>query len=387
MVDAPAGSLSLFDHSVPVTASPQNDFVYTLGLSFRLTRDGLISGISFYRNPAPTDQTTSRMVALFIGDGIETIVASAASSNEPVEGGWVYVPFAQPYQATANLHYVAAVEYPGYSYIASPAYFTSEVRRGDIIANPDGDALYKGNGRFYSGPGLNFPAGSFNATNYWVDIALVPIATGITASFNQTEAPDTLVSTAKVRVGAQLSIQEGGDTLAATAKARVSASAAIAEAADTLASSGAVRISASSSISEGADTLASSAKARVTANAAITEGVDTVSAAASGRTVFTLAAQEEPDTLAATGRVAIGVTANLIEQPDALLAMVFGEGSAQATLPDWRGQISFDPPWTARISVDNHALIKAAVEAPDVLDDQVGLTVYFIPGWYAERTP
>jgi hypothetical protein len=69
---------------------------------------------------------------------------------------------------TAGTIYIVSYHTTVGGYAADGGYFASEFVSGPLHALSD--SVAGGNGVFAYGTSLIFPAGSFNATNYWVDV-------------------------------------------------------------------------------------------------------------------------------------------------------------------------------------------------------------------------
>jgi hypothetical protein len=84
--------------------------------------------------------------------------------------GWQKASLMTPVPITAGTIYVVSYHTTAGGYAADPEYFaTSEIVSGPLHALRDSAA--GGNGVFAYGTSLIFPTDSFNATNYWVDVA------------------------------------------------------------------------------------------------------------------------------------------------------------------------------------------------------------------------
>ena len=84
-------------------------------------------------------------------------------SNETATG-WQTATFATPIAVTAGTTYVVSYYAPVGRYAASPGYFATPRTVGPLTA-PSGN-----NGVYRYGAGGGFPAGSYNSTNYFVDV-------------------------------------------------------------------------------------------------------------------------------------------------------------------------------------------------------------------------
>jgi len=176
-----------------------------LGLKFRSDREGLITGVRFYKvGPANSGVHVGH---LWNSDG--TPLGSVNFANE-TDSGWQQAIFENPIPIAANTTYVVSYFAPEGNYAATQHQFeTSGVDNPPLRALKDG--FDGGNGVFrYDG---GFPDGTFNSTNYWVDVVFnesgplrvlsttpAPGATGVptgiapAATFSKSLDPDSLVA-------------------------------------------------------------------------------------------------------------------------------------------------------------------------------------------------
>jgi hypothetical protein len=85
------------------------------------------------------------------------------------------VSFAAPVAITANTVYVASYHAPNGGYAFDSNYFASGFQSGPLYFLRDGES--GGNGVFVYGAG-GFPANTFQASNYWVDVVFTTSAGG-----------------------------------------------------------------------------------------------------------------------------------------------------------------------------------------------------------------
>jgi hypothetical protein len=97
-----------------------------------------------------------------------TLLATATFTGETASG-WQQVDLTPPVPLTAGATYIASYHTNGF-YSATSNYFTTALTNGSLTG--PASAASGGNGVFSYGPGGSFPAGSFNATNYWVDVVV-----------------------------------------------------------------------------------------------------------------------------------------------------------------------------------------------------------------------
>jgi hypothetical protein len=174
---------SIFTGLTPQTIDGGDGGAYELGVKFRSDGDGFISGVRFYKAALNTGTHTGRLwVPSGLGGG-GTQLAAATFTNETASG-WQQVNFAAPVPVTANTTYVASYTDPSGHFSVTRPYFASGTRdSGTLHALADG--LAGGNG-LYGTPGT-FPSGSYDSSNYWVDV--VYNATDSTPPIVESTAP------------------------------------------------------------------------------------------------------------------------------------------------------------------------------------------------------
>ncbi len=148
--------------TVPATTSFDDSYSYELGVKFESSVSGYITGVRFYKGAG---NTGTHIGHLWTASG--TLLASATFTNES-SSGWQTVSFSSPVAITANTVYVASYWDPEGHYALSRPYFTS------AYSNPPLEALASGtdgpNGVYFSGSSSGFPTGSYEESNYWVDV-------------------------------------------------------------------------------------------------------------------------------------------------------------------------------------------------------------------------
>ncbi|MCP3421037.1 DUF4082 domain-containing protein [Nocardioides pinisoli] len=148
--------------ATPAATDPDNSAV-ELGVKFRASADGLITGIRYYK---PTQTSGTHVGSLWSSTG--TRLGQATFTNESASG-WQQASFANPIPVTANTTYVASYFTPG-KYAVSSGYFaTAPTTRGPLTALQNGTD--GGNGVYrYTATAGAFPNQSYNSENYWVDV-------------------------------------------------------------------------------------------------------------------------------------------------------------------------------------------------------------------------
>jgi hypothetical protein len=132
-----------------------------LGVKFQASTAGKIVGIRFYKGPQNTGSHTGN---LWSSTGL--LLNTAAFAQETASG-WQQVYFLTPVAVTAGTTYVASYHTSGF-YSADANYFASLFVNGQLMA--PASSASGGNGVYAYGSSSSFPSGTYNATNYWVDV-------------------------------------------------------------------------------------------------------------------------------------------------------------------------------------------------------------------------
>ncbi|GAA4443283.1 DUF4082 domain-containing protein [Phytohabitans houttuyneae] len=159
------------DTATPATASVNDNSAVEVGVKFRANQAGFVTGLRFYKGSA---NTGTHVGSLWSSGGarLGTVTFSGESAS-----GWQTATLPSPVPVTANTTYVASYHTGTGFYSATGNGLASAVTRGPLTALASGST--GGNGVYAYGAG-GFPTGSYQATNYWVDVV-----------FNQTAADST----------------------------------------------------------------------------------------------------------------------------------------------------------------------------------------------------
>ena len=155
--------------SVPAVVDGGDASAVELGVKFRSSIDGYITGIRFYKSSANTGVHTG---SLWSASG--TRLATATFINESASG-WQQVNFSAPVAISADTTYVASYFTPAGRYSYNTTYFGVPVNATPLQALANGTSP---NGVYMYGPAGGFPNNSFNAANYWVDVVFNTSAGG-----------------------------------------------------------------------------------------------------------------------------------------------------------------------------------------------------------------
>jgi len=149
--------------AIPNVAANADSNPVEIGLKFRVDQPGHITGIRFYK---ASTNTGSHVADLWSSTG--TLIASANFAAETASG-WQQANFAAPVSIAANTTYIASYHTNLGQYAADQNYFATQgVNNAPLHALQSG--ADGGNGVYAYGSISNFPANTYNATNYWVDV-------------------------------------------------------------------------------------------------------------------------------------------------------------------------------------------------------------------------
>ncbi|MCS7480373.1 DUF4082 domain-containing protein [Umezawaea endophytica] len=137
-----------------------------LGVRFRASRSGHVTGVKFYKGAGNGGTHTG---SVWTTSG--TRLASAVFTNETATG-WQTAMFATPVPIQANTSYIASYFAPQSHYSATYNYFTTGRLSGVLQAPASTTA--EPNGVFRYGATSGFPASTHASANYWVDVIFQP---------------------------------------------------------------------------------------------------------------------------------------------------------------------------------------------------------------------
>ncbi len=151
-----------------------------LGVKFRASVNGYITGLRYYKSSA---NTGTHIGQLWSSSG--TLLAQATYTGE-TSSGWQQVNLTNPVAITAGVTYIAAYHSSAGNYSATNNFFTSTVANGPLKNLANGEDGSNGLYRYTSTPA--FPNSSYSSTSYWVDVVF---ATGAGTDIT----PPTVIST------------------------------------------------------------------------------------------------------------------------------------------------------------------------------------------------
>jgi hypothetical protein len=174
---AVAPEATIFDFGTPATADAGDTSPVELGVKFTADYNGSIAGIRFYKSSA---NTGTHVGSLWSSTG--TLLAQATFAGES-DSGWQSVTFSSPVSVTAGTTYVAGYFAPQGHYSVTARGFDTGVDNAPLHALGNDTSA---NGVYAYSSTSTFPTGSYNATNYWVDVLYaVPVpgqVTNVTAA-------------------------------------------------------------------------------------------------------------------------------------------------------------------------------------------------------------
>ena len=168
-----SGQSTIFSSTSKPTAVDSNDSgAVELGVKFRATTNGSITGLRFYK---ASTNTGTHVAHLWSATG--TLLGSATFSKE-TKSGWQQVNFASPIAISANTTYVASYFAPVGHYSDDTSGFQKAVSSPPLTALQDGTS--GPNGVYMYGSKGGFPTNGWQASNYWVDVVFTPATTTTT---------------------------------------------------------------------------------------------------------------------------------------------------------------------------------------------------------------
>lgn len=159
---------------------------YTMGVQFSVSVAATLNAIWFYS--APGAGVLAGTIALYQVTGQSLIHSELAAWSGAAGSGWVRSAFTTPPALSAGVAYKAVFLngdgvhnwYSGSSHYWDTGPGSSGVTNGPLTA-PGNSGSAEGQDSFNSGGSLVYPAGSFNATNYWVDVEVSVSAATVNA--------------------------------------------------------------------------------------------------------------------------------------------------------------------------------------------------------------
>ena len=158
--------------TTPTNINEQDNAAVELGVKFKASVNGYVTGIRFYKSSANTGTHIGNLWSTN-GDNL----AQVTFTNETASG-WQQINFNTPVAVTAGQTYIASYHTNTGHYSADVNYFSTAGFQGAnlyALANNEDGA----NGVYNYSATSAFPSQTYNASNYWVDVV-----------FNTTVGPD-----------------------------------------------------------------------------------------------------------------------------------------------------------------------------------------------------
>jgi hypothetical protein len=165
--------------AVPAVASDMDTRSIEVGVRFTPKVSGFVTGVRFYKGAANTGAHVGR---LWTDAG--QMLGTVSFTNETATG-WQQADFTDPIAVTAGQTYVVSYYAPVGRYASTSNYFATSPRDGGLLVAP-ANGTATPNGVFRYGTGGVFPTSTYNAANYWVDVAFTNRA-------NDTTPPSVVV--------------------------------------------------------------------------------------------------------------------------------------------------------------------------------------------------
>jgi hypothetical protein len=150
---------------LPQVAAVSDTRALELGLKFRATVAGTITGVRFYKG---SGNTGTHQAKLWSRTG--TLLKGVTFSGE-TSTGWQQMMFSSPVTIQANTTYVVSYFAPNGHNATTENYFATARTKGPLIALANGTD--GPNGVYHIGNSA-FPTDTWHQNNYWVDVIFMP---------------------------------------------------------------------------------------------------------------------------------------------------------------------------------------------------------------------
>src|SRR5690606_23804017 len=158
----------------PATPLMNSGMATELGVKFRSSQKGRITGIRFYKGAHTAGAYT---VHLWNAAGAPLATATLDADTAT---GWQQVALDTPVAIQANTTYIASYFSKAGDYATTNPFFTKAVVNGSLRALAEGEDGPNGLYKYADKPA--FPDKSFGTSNYWVDVVFQPDATSPVAA-------------------------------------------------------------------------------------------------------------------------------------------------------------------------------------------------------------
>jgi Domain of unknown function (DUF4082) len=158
---------------------------YTFGIQFSVSQSGTLSAIWFYS--APGAASLPQDITLYAVSGQTLVHQETASWSGAAASGWVRAAFTSPPSLTSGTSYkgtVSATSTLGSWYSATSHYWDTGAGQNGIsngpLSAPNNAGGDGGQDTFNTSLSPAYPATSFNATNYWMDVEVTVQSAAVT---------------------------------------------------------------------------------------------------------------------------------------------------------------------------------------------------------------
>ena len=169
-------SISIFPPNVVPAVSENDGTALTLGMKFRSTQAGFITGIRYYKAAGSSGVHTGNLWSS-TGTKLAEVIFTGETAS-----GWQQMLLNTPVAINANTTYVVSYHSPSGEYVNTNPYFTSAVVNGPLRALANGEDGGNGLYRYTATP--QFPNSTYGSSNYFVDVV-----------FSATAGPDLVSPT------------------------------------------------------------------------------------------------------------------------------------------------------------------------------------------------
>lgn len=162
-------SYSLWQNTViPKNPEVDDGQAVTLGVTFKTVAAGNVTGVKFYKGPRNIGTHKGSLWDMS-GNKLSEIIFEGETDS-----GWQTAYFTEPIAITANTSYIVAYHTTSGYYAGDTGFFaTDSAVSGPLTAMKTTEQQ---NGVYTYGASSAYPASSYRANNYWVDVLFTPTA-------------------------------------------------------------------------------------------------------------------------------------------------------------------------------------------------------------------
>lgn len=146
----------------PKVANQPDTKSVEVGMRFRATRSGKITGVKFYKGPLNTGR---HEVSVWSTNGDR--IGAGVAINE-TSSGWQTVRLGEPVPISANTTYIVSYHAPNGRYSVTQSFFRSAFTRLPLVAPASTSGAP--NGVYTYGSGPTMPTSTYLMSNYFVDV-------------------------------------------------------------------------------------------------------------------------------------------------------------------------------------------------------------------------